>query len=157
MKGKHPKRRKAKDNPYSICEVDGRYFLSFKDGEGNLQDFEITKTLYDIFNRFELDDLVYLNVWDRHIEHSDVWDNTLYERAVEEPISVEDMIIRKLEYEAVSKAIATLPEKQKKRLLLHYLKGMTFREIAEAEGCSMRAVEYSVHDAIHNLRKYFQS
>ena len=58
----------------------------------------------------------------------------MYERAVEEPISVEDMIIRKLEYEAVSKAIAALPEKQKKRLLLHYLKGMTFREIAEAEG-----------------------
>ena len=57
MKGKHPKRRKAKDNP---C----RYFLSFKDGKGELQEFEITKTLYDIFNRFELDDLVYLNVWD---------------------------------------------------------------------------------------------
>lgn len=93
MKGKHPKRRKAKDNPYSICEVDGRYFLSFKDGRGDLQEFEITKTLYDIFNRFELDDLVYLNVWDRHIEHSEDWDNTLYERAVEEPISVEDMII----------------------------------------------------------------
>ncbi|MBQ2921654.1 MAG: hypothetical protein IJE60_00960 [Tyzzerella sp.] len=82
MKGKHPKRRKVKDNPYSICEVDDRYFLSFKDGEGNLQEFEITKTLYDIFNRFELDDLVYLNVWDRHIKHSEVWDNTLYERAV---------------------------------------------------------------------------
>ena len=63
----------------------------------------------------------------------------------------------KIEYEAVSKAIATLPEKQKRRLLLHYLKGMTFREIAKAEGCSMRAVEYSVHDAIHNLKKYFQS
>lgn len=82
-----------------------------------MQEFEITRTLYDIFNRFELDDLAYLNVWDRHIEHSEVWENTLYERAVEELISVEDMIIRKLEYEAVSKAIATLPEKQKRRLL----------------------------------------
>ena len=46
MKGKHPKRRKAKDNPYSICEVDGRYFLSFKDGKGELQEFEITRSLY---------------------------------------------------------------------------------------------------------------
>ena len=134
MKGKHPKRRKSKDNPYSICEVDGRYFLSFKDGKGDLQEFEITKTLYDIFNRFELDDLVYLNVWDRHIEHSEVWDNTLYERAVEEPISVEDMIIRKLEYEAVSKAIATLPEKQKKKIAFTLFKRHDFSRNCRSRG-----------------------
>lgn len=130
MKGKHPKRRKGKDNPYSIYEINDKYFLSFKDGNGVLQEFEITKPMYDIFNRFELDDLVYLNVWDRHMEHSEVWENTLHERAMTTPESVEDFIIRKLEYETVSKAIATLPEKQKRRLLLHYLHEMTFAEIA---------------------------
>ena len=33
MKGKHPKRKRDKYNPYTIYEKDGQYFLSFKDGQ----------------------------------------------------------------------------------------------------------------------------
>lgn len=66
--GEHPKRRKDKYNPYSISEMDGTYFVSFKDGQGVVNKYEITKELYNAFNSFELEDLSYLNVWDRHIE-----------------------------------------------------------------------------------------
>lgn len=45
--------------------------------------------LYDTFDSFELDDLVYLNVVDRHIEQSEVWEATLNVRAVEKPEGIQ--------------------------------------------------------------------
>lgn len=69
--------------------MDGTYFVSFRDGQGVVNKYEITKELYDAFNDFELEDLSYFNVWDRHIEQSEIWEPTLNERAVDVQESVE--------------------------------------------------------------------
>ena len=34
MDDRHPKRRKDKYNPYTLSLVDGKCYLSFKDGQG---------------------------------------------------------------------------------------------------------------------------
>lgn len=99
MIGNHPKRRKDKYNPYSICELDGHYYISFKDGQGTLHEFEISETLYRAFDAFELEDLSYLNVWDRHMEHSDVWEPTLSRRAFQKPEDFEEIILEKVQLE----------------------------------------------------------
>ncbi len=153
MKGNHPKRRKDKYNPYSICELEGHYYISFKDGQGDLHEFEITESLYCAFDTFELEDLSYLNVWDRHLEQSEVWEPMLNKRAFHKPEEFEESVLKGILTEQLHKAIGQLPEKQRKRLVLHYFSGLTFAEIAEKEKCSVRAVEYSVHGAIQNLRK----
>ena len=54
MEGNRPKRRKDKYNPYTIFEKDGQYYVSFKDGQGDLHKLEISKALYDTFDSFEL-------------------------------------------------------------------------------------------------------
>lgn len=41
MDGNHPKRRKDKYNPYTICEKNGKYYLSFSDGQGVRYEMEI--------------------------------------------------------------------------------------------------------------------
>ena len=61
MDEKHPNRKKDKHNPYTLTIANGRYYLSFKDGRGMLQTIEIDKVLYGLFNRFELEDISYLN------------------------------------------------------------------------------------------------
>ena len=71
MDGKRPKRRKDKYNPYTLTEKEDKHFLSFWDGQGVLQEFQITRELFEALNRFELDDLSILNEWDRHYEHSE--------------------------------------------------------------------------------------
>ncbi len=38
MKGNHSKRRKDKYNPYSICELEGHYYISFKDTAEIIED-----------------------------------------------------------------------------------------------------------------------
>ena len=156
MEGNRPKRRKDKYNPYNIYEKDKHYYISFKDGQGVLHDLEISSELYDAFDSFELDDLVYLNVVDRHIEQSEVWEATLNVRAVKKPESMEEVVFRRLQTEKLHKAINELPEKQKKRLILHYFQELTYVEIAEREQCSTRAVEYSIHGAIQSLKKFFE-
>ena len=82
MEGYHPKRRRDTYNPYSIYERNGHYYISFKDGQGVFHKLEISRLLYDAFNSFEMEDLSYLNVWDRHIEQLEVWKGTLNVRAL---------------------------------------------------------------------------
>ena len=53
-----------------------------------LRELQITKELFEVLNRFELDDLSILNEWDRHYEHSELTEISLYSRAAMPPESV---------------------------------------------------------------------
>ena len=154
--GEHPKRRKDKYNPYNIFEMDGTYFVSFRDGHGAMNKYEITKELYDAFNSFELEDLSYLNVWDRHMEQSEIWEPTLNERAVDVQESVEDIVMRNLQNEKVHRAIGMLPEVQKRRIKMYFFDGMTYEEIAEKEECKHPAVVKSVKVALEKLKNILE-
>ena len=153
MIGNHPKRRKDKYNPYKICENNGRYYLSFKDGQGVRHDMEIEKELFDMFNSFELDDLSILNEWDRHIEHFEQTEQSLNRRASNKAESVEEVVLHNIECEELYRAIAALTETQQRRLTLYYFRGLTYKRIAEMEGCSVSAVRGSISAAIENIKK----
>ena len=56
MDDRHPKRRKDKYNPYTLSLVDGKCYLSFKDGQGFPHKLELDVKLYALFDRFELDE-----------------------------------------------------------------------------------------------------
>ena len=154
--GECPKRRKDKYNPYTIYEKEGKYYITFKDGQGQRNCFEVGKELYDAFNNFELEDLSYLNVWDRHMEQSEIWEPTLNERAVDAQVSVEDIVMRNLQNEKVHRAIGMLPEVQKRRIKMYFFDGMTYEEIAEKEECKHPAVVKSVKVALENLKNILE-
>ncbi len=153
MIGNHPKRRKDKYNPYKICENNGRYYLSFKDGQGVRHNMEIEKELFDVLNRFELDDLSILNEWDRHIEHFEQTEQSLNRRASYKAESVEEVVLRNIEYEELHQAITTLTETQQRRLTLYFFRGLTYKQIAEMENCSISSVGGSISAAIENIKK----
>ena len=52
MDDRHPKRRKDKYNPYTLSLVDGKCYLSFKDGQGFPHKLELDVKLYALFDRF---------------------------------------------------------------------------------------------------------
>lgn len=153
MEGNHPKRRKDKYNPYTIYEKEGLYYISFKDGQGVLHKLEISKVLYEAFDSFELDDLVHLNVVDRHIEQSEVWEETLNVRAVKKPDSIEEVVLRKIQIETLHTAMKKLPEMQRRRMQLYYFEGMTYEQIAKTEGCTKMPVKRSIEAAVERLKK----
>ncbi|MFQ9076493.1 MAG: RNA polymerase sigma factor, partial [Lachnospiraceae bacterium] len=139
MDEKHPNRKKDKHNPYTLMIVEGRYYLSFKDARGVMQNIEIDKVLYELFNRFELEDISHLNRVSRHIEHSELTEASLNERAFYKAESLEESVSRSIEYELLHKAISKLPETQRRRLLLHFFGEMTYEQIARLEGCKYQA------------------
>lgn len=155
MDGKHPNRKKDKYNPYTLVISDGHYYLSFKDSRGELQTIEIDEVLYGLFNRFELEDISHLNKLSRHIEHSELIDASLNDRAFCKPESIEEEVSRNIEYELLHRSIAKLPEVQRRRLLLYFFGEMTYEQIAALEGCTKRAVKFSVDIAIEKLKKDF--
>jgi RNA polymerase sigma factor (sigma-70 family) len=155
MDEKHLNRKKDKHNPYTLMIVEGRYYLSFKDARGVMQNIEIDKVLYELFNRFELEDISHLNRVSRHIEHSELTEASLNERAFYKAESLEESVSRSIEYELLHKAISKLPETQRRRLLLYFFGEMTYEQIAELEGCTKRAVKFSVDLAIEKLKKSF--
>jgi len=153
MEGNHPKRRKDKYNPYNIYELNGNFYISFKDGQGVLHKYEISRLLYETFNAFELDDLAYLNVVDRHIEHSEIWESSLHERSIQKTESVEDVVFRNIQIERLHKAISELPEIQRRRLKYYYFDGLTYDQIAKLEKCKHPAVIKSIKAALKKLKK----
>ena len=158
MDGNHPKRRKDKYNPYTIGTTeDGRHWLTFSNGQDNQHHFEISAAVFALFDSFELDDLSYLNEVDRHYEHSELTEASLYDRAVNRPATVEESALQSMEYAQLHRAISVLPEIQKRRLILYYFQGLTYEQIAGMEGCTKRAVKFSVDIAVEKLKKFFKN
>lgn len=156
MDEKRPKRRKDKYNPYTLTKIKDKHILSFRDGQGVLQEITIDRELFELLDRFELDDLSYLNEVDRHYEHSELTEISLYNRATALPESVEDAVLRNLQYEALYNAIWKLPEAQRRRLILYYFGGLTYAQIAEMEGCKYQTVQESIYAALKNLKSFLK-
>lgn len=156
MDEKRPKRRKDKYNPYTLTLKEDKHYISFRDGQGVLRELQITKELFEVLNRFELDDLSILNEWDRHIEHFEQTEQSLNRRAFSKAESVEETVLRSIEYERLHRAITQLPETQRRRLLLYYFEGLTYEQIARMEGCTIMPVKRSIDSAIKKLKNFFK-
>lgn len=157
MDERHPKRRKDKNNPYTISIASGRFYLSFRDGMGVLHEMEIDGDLYGLLNAFELEDLSYLNEWDRHIEQSELSEETLEQRMRRTPCSVEETVYRAMQHERLHQAIDHLPKTQRRRLLLYYFYDFTYEKIAEIEGCTIMPVKRSIDRALEKIKSFFEN
>lgn len=149
----NPKRRKYKDNPYEIRIIDEKYFISFKDSKNKMQELEVSSKIYEVFNESELHDLSELNEYDRHIEHSELFDITLFNKTKDNTYSLEQEVENKILNEELKKCISELPEIQRRRIIKYYFEDMTQQEIADDEGVDIRAVQYTLNVALKNLKK----
>jgi len=64
-----------------------------------------------------------------------------------------DLVIRMDRNNQLYAAIATLSEVQRRRLLLYYFAGLSYRQIGEIESVNHKSVARSVAGAIEKLRK----
>ncbi|MCL2842243.1 MAG: sigma-70 family RNA polymerase sigma factor [Oscillospiraceae bacterium] len=129
------------------------YYIAFTDEQGETHDTHVTRNVFAAYMRFEKDERN-LRRWDeRHREHRVLSGAEINARALRQPHSIEKLIIDAEQREALEQAIAELPEIQRRRLLMHHEGGLSFVAIAEREGCSGRAVQYSVNLAEGKIRK----
>ena len=154
---KRPKRRKDKYNPYTLCSEKGRYYVYFVDVNNRVQMVEVSKRVFETFNIFELQDISQMNEYDRHLEHSEVYEKTLNKNNVAVSQSLEENFENVLVTENLHMAIGNLPEIQKRRLKKYYFEEKTFDEIALEEGCTYQSVQKSVYRAITKLKNILKN
>lgn len=152
---KRPIRRKTNDNPYILESITNEelYFIVFKDVKNNMQRVKVNKDIFNEFNLFELQDIKQLNEYDRHIEHSVIYENNIETRSKDKRLSIEDELIRKSTFEDLKRAIDLLPEIQKRRIKKYYFEDKTEQQIADEENTTQQSVHIILERAIMNLRK----
>ena len=149
-------------NPYTLrtASTDGRvihYFISFLDEEGNRQETEVSKIVYNEVLRFIKKERN-LRRWDeRHLEYLELTDEEIYNRAFNPPKCLEDVFIDGIANASLHRAIRHLPKKQHRRFILYYEYGLTYKQIAEMEGCHFTSIEESIKCAIKNILKIIKN
>ena len=156
---KVPKRRKSKDNPYTISysEELQQYCISFFDVKNVFQKIIISKQLFEAFNKFELEDISQMHKYDKYIEHSEIYEETLYKRTNNQEITIEDSIEKKIINEKLRLGINKLNSIQRRRIIMYYFNNKNLREIAKIEGCNYVSIKNSLDVALKNLKEFFKN
>ena len=153
MNANRSKRRKSKDNPYTIFEEQGKLYVTFKDGQGIKQKIEVNNDIFNFFDDSELHDVRELNEFDRHIEHSEQSENTLHKKILSKDVHFEDIMISKMRNGQLKKMLFCLTPLQRERVILFYWERFSCPEIAEMQGCTKQAVSLSIRRARKKLKK----
>ena len=128
-----------------VSEEGMSYHISFRDGQGKIQELCVSYDFFMAFRRLELDERKLEN-WDyRHKEFSDI----------------EERILEEERTEFLHRAINTLPEIQRRRFLLYYECDYKCYEIGAMEHRSAAAVAKSIASARkkvkEQMRKYLSA
>ncbi len=152
---KMPIRNKSKDNPYTLGFDDEKqvYTVEFVDNKKVVHKVEISEKVYQAFDKFELEDISQIHKFRRHIEHSEIFEETLNNRMVDKPITIEEEVEDKLLMEELKQAINQLSDTQKRRVKLYYFEDMTVEDIAALEGTTHQAVSKSIRKAVEEIKK----
>lgn len=143
-----------------IEETNGqkRYFVAFIDGQGIFRESEVSYEVYTQFCRFVKCERNLRRSDERHLEQSELTEETLCRRALHKPKPVDEAVNDKIRSEQLERAIMELPEVQRRRFRLYFDYGLTYEQIGKIEGCSKMPVKRSIDRAIEKIRekiKYF--
>ena len=100
-----PKRRRDKEDPYTILKKDSNYYVKFKDVNGVDKIVEVTKEVFDCFNELELKYVSEMNEFDRHIEHYQLDEYSLEKRNIRIEPTLEELYENKCEMQNLYKII----------------------------------------------------
>jgi len=132
------------------------YYVSFADGANEFRETEVSRPVYLEFERFVKQERN-LRRWDeRYLEYSALTDEELLQRAVQKPKDVETLVLENLQNEQLRQTIAELPEVQRRRFILHYIFGMTFRQIGKLEGKHWTSISESICMATKKVKENFE-
>ncbi len=157
MDDNRPKRRKNKYNPYTLHTENGKYYISFTDINDKSQTVQVSKNLFEQFDKFELEDISEMNEYDRHLEHFILSEEMLNKRNNSMIRTLEENFDFYQDVKNLHMAINELPEVQKRRLKKYYFDEKSFKEIALEERCSYQCVQRSVYRATVKIKNILKN
>lgn len=127
--------------------------VEFKDNNCIVHKIEVSESVYQAFDSFELQDISQIHKYRRHIEHLELTDELLSKRLFEKNITIEEKVEQQILYEELKKAIEQLSDIQKQRIKVYYFENLSLDEIARKQGTTHQAVSKSIHRGIEELKK----
>lgn len=134
-------------------EAINKYFIYFKDSVNNECRLEIKKEIFDTYMKSKKEYKKIQNQYDRHEEHSVQTDISLYKKSSASKTSLEDMVIDKINNNALRKIVKDVPEPHNRRLEMYFFEDMTIKEIASKENKNERTIRYSISKGINEIAK----
>jgi RNA polymerase sigma factor (sigma-70 family) len=90
----------------------------------------------------------------RHLDYVD-FIGGLSDAAMNHPqADAADLVMKTESYRQLYAAIGKLPEVQRRRLLLHFMDNLTYRQIAKLEKVDFRTIGRSIEHALAQLQKH---
>lgn len=90
----------------------------------------------------------------RHLDYMDFIDGLSDMTMMHPQTDIADLIIQMENYKQLYVAMNHLSEVQRKRLLLHFVDNLTYRQIGDLEGINQGTVYRSIKRAIKQLQKF---
>ena len=117
---------------------------------------EVSEEVAEMFKEFDRKEAAYrLRTYRHKAYYSLDRDDGLEHEALFVALSPHELYERKVTMQELHAAIASLPNKQAKRIYARYYLGMTVNEIAEVEGVDPSRVRDSIRRGLKQLVKYF--
>ena len=117
---------------------------------------EVSEEVAEMFKEFDRKEAAYrLRTYRHKAYYSLDRDDGLEHEALFVALSPHELYERKVTMQELHAAIASLPDKQAKRIYARYYLGMTVNEIAEVEGVDPSRVRDGIRRGLKQLAKYF--
>lgn len=114
--------------------------------------------VYDIFEAYRKAEQAYQSKRHYHKAYYSLdRDDGIEHRALFVSLLPDEIYERKLTSEQLHVAIATLPDKQAKRIYAHFFLGMSKAVIAKSEGVNKSQVTRSINKGLSHIEKYLKN
>lgn len=115
---------------------------------------EVSDEVAEMFKEFDRKEAAYrLRTYRHKAYYSLDRDDGLEHEAVFVALSPHELYERKVTMQELHAAIASLPNKQAKRIYAHFILGMTKQDIARAEGVNEKVVRVAIERGLRHLEK----
>lgn len=152
---KHSKIKRETIDTYIVFSNsdESKNIIAFKEETGKTRIIRANKLLRDEYRKRKSEENSQKIKFSRYIEHSELTENSLNNRAINKGISLEEEAISNLEAERIIKQIWNLPVPQNRRVYMYIVDEFSYTEIARIENRSIPTVKESIDRGLENLRK----
>ena len=118
---------------------------------------EVTDDVAEMFKEFDRKEAAYrLRTYRHKAYYSFDREDGIEHEALFVALSPCELYERKVTMQELHAAIASLPDKQAKRIYAHFILGMSKTDIARAEGVNEKVVRLAIERGLRNMEKYLK-
>lgn len=138
-------------------ESEDKYYISFLDSAKQNCRIEIKKEIFDAYMNSRKSYTKVKNETSRFIEHLNLSDEDIHNRAFYKVESSEDVFIKNEDRDKVNMAMNTLTDIQQRRIELHFINDITIRDIAKLENVQKSQIQKSLKLGVKKFKNFFEN